>query len=68
LFVDNALCYDLNYFKASLPLKNLCEELGQPYIDGLGMLVEQAAKSFCIWTGHKPATSEVIYACRQSIE
>ena len=64
VFAPGAVCYDLNYFQASLPLKNLCEALGQTYIDGLGMLVEQAAKSFFIWTGLAPQTSAVIDACR----
>lgn len=64
-FAAGGLCYDLNYFKASLPLKKLCEELHQPYIDGLGMLVEQAAKSFSFWTGYQPETGAVIDACRR---
>jgi len=51
IFAPGAACYDLNYYKASQPLKALCEGLGQRYIDGLGMLVEQAAKSFYIWMG-----------------
>jgi len=59
------LCYDLNYFKASLPLKRYCEELGIPYIDGLGMLVGQAAESFAIWTGKRPATRPVIEVLRR---
>jgi len=59
------LCYDLNYFKASLPLKKYCGELGVPYIDGLGMLVEQAAKSFAIWTGKQARTATVIEALRR---
>jgi len=65
LFAPAALCYDLNYFNASLPLKNRCEEIGQAYVDGLGMLVEQAAKSFNIWTGKQPQTSVVIDACKR---
>jgi shikimate dehydrogenase len=64
-FTADGLCYDLNYFKASLPLKKLCEDINQPYIDGLGMLVEQAAKSFSIWTAKTPETRSVIETCRK---
>jgi len=59
------LCYDLNYFKASLPLKKYCGETGIPYIDGLGMLVGQAAESFAIWTGKHPETRTVIESLRR---
>jgi shikimate dehydrogenase len=62
LFAVGSVCYDLNYHKASLPLKRWCENLGQAYIGGLGMLVEQAAESFSIWTGKKPVTGNVINA------
>lgn len=64
-FAPGGLCYDLNYFKASLPLKKRCDELRLPYMDGLGMLVEQAAKSFSLWTGKQPVTGTVIDACRR---
>jgi shikimate dehydrogenase len=65
-FAPGGLCYDLNYFKASLPLKRHCEEIGRPYINGLGMLVEQAAKSFAIWTGIQPQTAAVTETLRRS--
>jgi len=64
MFNTGSVCYDLNYYKASRPLKSLCESMGQKYIDGLGMLVEQAAKSFFIWTGKCPDSRVVIEALR----
>lgn len=68
IFAQDALCYDLNYYTASQPLKALCEDMGQGYIDGLGMLVEQAAKSFCIWTGKQPDSRPVIEKCRSDVD
>ena len=65
IFSTGAVCYDLNYYKASLPLKAVCETMGQRYIDGLGMLVEQAVDSFYIWTGKRPDSSEVIKLFRE---
>ena len=67
LFLPGSVCYDLNYYKASLALKRLCEDMGQAYIDGLGMLVEQAAESFFIWTAKRPDSRVVIRACRDGI-
>jgi len=64
LFAPSAVCYDLNYSQASRPLKKHCEEMGKPYFDGLGMLVEQAAESFRIWTGQQPESRVVIDACK----
>ncbi len=68
MFSPGAVCYDLNYYKASQPLQALCEEIGQSYIDGLGMLVEQAAKSFYIWTGKRPQSRGVIEKCRNDLD
>jgi len=60
LFARDSVCYDLNYHRASEPLKAWCETQGQVYLDGLGMLVEQAAESFSIWTGQSPDSAAVI--------
>lgn len=50
--------YDMNYGAASMPLRQRCDVMGIPYDDGLGMLLEQAACSFELWTGLKPSTRD----------
>ncbi|MCB1639020.1 MAG: shikimate dehydrogenase, partial [Thiothrix sp.] len=35
---------------------------------GLGMLVEQAAESFCIWRGVYPETNPVLETIRSSLQ
>lgn len=57
-------CYDLNYGAAAAPLHGWCEENGIRYRDGLGMLVEQAAVSFSMWTGIRPETAGVLRQVR----
>jgi len=64
LFLPGSLCYDLNYGAASEPLKVHCRAAGIRYQDGLGMLVEQAALSFQLWTNRKPDTTPVLQALR----
>ena len=55
------VCYDLAY--ASQPTPFVRWGLGQGArlsVDGIGMLVEQAAESFFIWRGKRPQTRQVI--------
>lgn len=51
---------DLNYGDASVPFLAWARANGARHvIDGLGMLVEQAAESFALWHGVRPLTDEV---------
>ena len=64
-FSPGGLCYDLNYGEAAAPLQRACSAAGIGYSDGLGMLVHQAALSFTLWTGRKPAIAPVLEGLRQ---
>ncbi len=58
-----ALAVDLSYGEAAVPFLAWAAAAGcDPRIDGLGMLVEQAAESFAIWHGRRPDTDEVFAA------
>jgi shikimate dehydrogenase len=62
LVASRALCYDLSYGKASFGFLAWARSAGADHaIDGLGMLVEQAAESFELWHGKRPET-DAIYA------
>jgi len=62
---QNGLCYDMNYGEAAKPLMRLCQQSGISYSDGLGMLVNQAALSFRLWTGIMPETTPVLKLLRK---
>lgn len=66
LFRPGGLCYDLNYGSAAEPLRTQSECRGICYRDGLGMLVEQAALSFTMWTGAIPDSKAVLQILRQN--
>ncbi|NCU95596.1 MAG: shikimate dehydrogenase, partial [Betaproteobacteria bacterium] len=46
------------------PFMTLARSLGARTVDGLGMLVEQAAEQFYLWRGVRPETAPVIAAVR----
>ena len=61
IFRNASLALDLYYSQAFTPFMDLADRAKVPtVIDGWGMLVEQAAESFFLWTGFKPDTSELI--------
>jgi len=51
---QGCLVYDMIYNPAETQLLHEARRQGLPAINGLGMLVEQAARSFSIWTGIQP--------------
>ncbi|MDR3442180.1 MAG: shikimate dehydrogenase [Legionella sp.] len=61
------LCYDLSYKQQQATVfMHHARDLGCVAMDGLGMLVEQAAEAFFIWHGIKPAGQEVLNCLRQA--
>jgi shikimate dehydrogenase len=67
LFAAGAACYDLNYGSAHAVLGDWCAARNITCHHWLGMLVEQAAESFRIWTGYAPRTGPVINDLAASI-
>lgn len=65
LLAPRALCVDLSYGEAAIPFLAWARAGGCEHaVDGLGMLVEQAAESFLRWHGVRPQTDEVYAALR----
>jgi len=65
-FPPQAAIYDLVYNPPRTKLvKDACSQ-GLPATTGLGMLIEQAALSFEIWTGHKPPRKAMFEAVNQT--
>jgi shikimate dehydrogenase len=60
------ICYDMAYGKADTPFLRWALKLGcARTLQGWGMLVEQAAESFRIWRGVRPATAPVLTALKE---
>ncbi len=54
------LAYDLSYGAAARPFVHWAGERGIAASDGLGMLVEQAAAAFRLWSGRRPDPRPVL--------
>ena len=68
IFEEINWAYDLSYSKEPTPFNELAKNLGvKRRFDGLGMLVNQAAASFQIWTGIEPETSRVLNSIKSSL-
>jgi shikimate dehydrogenase len=63
IFATGALAYDMVYGRDT-PFLAFSRQHGARAVDGLGMLVEQAAESFYIWRGVRPQTAPVLAKLR----
>ncbi|MEP6940780.1 MAG: shikimate dehydrogenase [Rudaea sp.] len=60
LVTSRALCYDLSYGAAAFGFLGWARAAhAGKALDGLGMLIEQAAESFVLWHGIRPETDPV---------
>ncbi|QOL26416.1 shikimate dehydrogenase [Thalassotalea sp. LPB0316] len=61
IITPSVICYDMTYGKELTPFLTFASQAGcEKLIDGLGMLVGQAAQSFYLWRGVMPQVKDVI--------
>ena len=58
---------DISYGEASSNQIDLAKRNGWSAVDGLSMLIAQAARSFYHWTGIAPSTDEIEKLCREKL-
>jgi shikimate dehydrogenase len=64
--VSDAFCYDMSYGESAVFARWAERHGAAMSVDGLGMLVEQAAESFRLWRGVRPQTDPVVALMRSS--
>lgn len=66
LLSEQACCYDLAYANQPTSFVNWgIDHVAAKSLDGLGMLVEQAAEAFLLWRGVRPQTADIIALLNQ---
>lgn len=64
----HTVCYDMMYGKQQTAFNRWAAEQGAARcIDGLGMLVEQAAEAFFVWRGVRPQSAAVLAELRSQL-
>jgi len=65
---SETVCYDLAYGRSAMAFVRWAQQSGCALaVQGLGMLVEQAAESFRLWRGVRPETAEVLAALKERL-
>ena len=68
IFAPESTAYDMMYGKGETPFLAFAREQGAvTRLDGLGMLVEQAAEAFSLWRGVRPDTAPVLALLRAEL-
>ena len=64
----HTVCYDMMYAREATAFNRWASEQGAARcLDGLGMLVEQAAEAFFIWRGVRPDSAPVLAELRRQL-
>lgn len=64
---DGAVAYDMVYGAEPTPFMTWASEHGATAVDGLGMLVEQAAEAYLLWRNKRPDTATIHAEMRASL-